>query len=184
MKRTTKYVAFDVHRATTVASVRDHSGRVLARSALETHGPSIVEFLCGMRGGQSRADRSPGQQSRRGTRLTLGPLAEPEEASARLRAESQIEPWFASRERDACMRPAGHDVYSATEAKPGAADLRLLERAIREDRLIVTFDRDFGELAVRRPNRPAAGVLLLRISPKSANQVTRLLLDLLRQSDV
>ncbi len=50
MKRTTKYVAFDVHQATTVASVRDDSGRVLARSVLETHGPSIVEFLCGMRG--------------------------------------------------------------------------------------------------------------------------------------
>ena len=45
MKLTTKYVAFDVHRATTVASVRDDSGRVLVRSALETHGPSSVEFL-------------------------------------------------------------------------------------------------------------------------------------------
>ena len=44
MKRTTKYVAFDVHQATTVASVRGDSGRVLARSVLETHGPSIVEF--------------------------------------------------------------------------------------------------------------------------------------------
>ena len=50
MKLTTKYVAFDVHQATTVASVRDDSGRVLARSVLETHGPSIVEFLRGMRG--------------------------------------------------------------------------------------------------------------------------------------
>ncbi len=45
MKRTTKYVAFDVHQATTVASVRDDSGRVLARSVLETHGPSIAWFL-------------------------------------------------------------------------------------------------------------------------------------------
>jgi len=31
----------------------------------------------------------------RGTRLTLGPLAEPKEASGRPYAESQIEPWFA-----------------------------------------------------------------------------------------
>ena len=50
MKRTTKYVALDVHQATTVTSVREESGRVLARSVLETHGPSIVEFFCGMRG--------------------------------------------------------------------------------------------------------------------------------------
>lgn len=32
MKRTTKYVALDVHQATTVTSVREESGRVLARS--------------------------------------------------------------------------------------------------------------------------------------------------------
>ena len=47
MKLTTKYVGFDVHQATTV---RNDSGRMLARSVLETHGPSIVEFLRGMRG--------------------------------------------------------------------------------------------------------------------------------------
>ncbi len=50
MTRTTKYVAFDVHQATTVTSVREVSGRVLAHSVLEPHGPSIVEFLRGMRG--------------------------------------------------------------------------------------------------------------------------------------
>lgn len=50
MKRTSKYVACDVHQATTVTSVREESGRVLARSVLETHGPSIAEFLRGMRG--------------------------------------------------------------------------------------------------------------------------------------
>ena len=32
MKLTTKYVASDVHQATTVASVREDSGRILARS--------------------------------------------------------------------------------------------------------------------------------------------------------
>ncbi len=34
MNRTTKYVALDVHQATTVASVREESGRVIARSVL------------------------------------------------------------------------------------------------------------------------------------------------------
>ncbi len=42
MKRTTKYVAFDVRQATTVASVRDYSGRMLARSVLETSTGLIV----------------------------------------------------------------------------------------------------------------------------------------------
>jgi len=50
MRRTTKYVALDVHQATTVASVREDSGRVIARSVLPTDGGAIVEFVRGMRG--------------------------------------------------------------------------------------------------------------------------------------
>ncbi len=50
MKRTTKYVALDVHQASTVASVREESGRVIARSILPTEEPALVEFFRGMRG--------------------------------------------------------------------------------------------------------------------------------------
>ena len=50
MRRTTKYVALDVPQATTVASVRQESGRVIARSVLPTDGPALVEFFGGMRG--------------------------------------------------------------------------------------------------------------------------------------
>jgi hypothetical protein len=50
MKRTIKYVALDVHQATTVASVRDQSGGVIARSILPTDGTAIVEYVGGMRG--------------------------------------------------------------------------------------------------------------------------------------
>src|SRR3989441_12324522 len=50
MKRTTKYVALDVHQATTVASVREESGRVIARSVLPTDRGTLTEFVRGMRG--------------------------------------------------------------------------------------------------------------------------------------
>ena len=50
MKGTTKYVALDVHQATTVATVREESGRVIARSVLPTDGGAITEFFRGMRG--------------------------------------------------------------------------------------------------------------------------------------
>ena len=36
MKRTAKYAGLDVHAATTVASVRDESGRVIARLVMPT----------------------------------------------------------------------------------------------------------------------------------------------------
>ena len=50
MKRSAKYVALDVHQATTVASVREQSGRVIARSILPTEQLALVEFFRGMRG--------------------------------------------------------------------------------------------------------------------------------------
>ena len=50
MKRTTKYVGLDVHQATTVASVREEGGRVIARTILATEEPALVEFFGGMRG--------------------------------------------------------------------------------------------------------------------------------------
>jgi hypothetical protein len=49
MKRTTKHVALDVHQATTVASVREESGRVIARAVLPTEAGPLVEFFRGMR---------------------------------------------------------------------------------------------------------------------------------------
>src|SRR2546425_9902766 len=49
MKRTTKYVALDVHQATTSASVREESGRVNERSVLPTDGAAITEFVRWMR---------------------------------------------------------------------------------------------------------------------------------------
>ena len=50
MKRTTKYVALDVHQATTVASVREEGGRVIARTVVPTEAPALVEFFHGLRG--------------------------------------------------------------------------------------------------------------------------------------
>lgn len=50
MKRTTKYVGLDVHQATVAASVRDETGRVIARSVLPTEEGAIVEYVRGMRG--------------------------------------------------------------------------------------------------------------------------------------
>ena len=50
MKRSNKYVALDVHQATTIASVREEGGRVIARTILPTEAPAVVEFFRGMRG--------------------------------------------------------------------------------------------------------------------------------------
>jgi hypothetical protein len=43
-------VALDVHQATTVAAVREQSGRVIARTILPTELSALLEFVRGMRG--------------------------------------------------------------------------------------------------------------------------------------
>ena len=43
-------MALDVHQARTVASVREESGRIIARSILPTEELALVEFFEGMRG--------------------------------------------------------------------------------------------------------------------------------------
>jgi transposase len=50
MKGTSKYVALDVHQASTVASVREEGGRVIARAVLPTEERAVREFFGGMRG--------------------------------------------------------------------------------------------------------------------------------------
>jgi hypothetical protein len=50
MSNSTKYVGLDVHQATTLATVRQSSGKIIARSILPTEEAALLEFVAGMRG--------------------------------------------------------------------------------------------------------------------------------------
>jgi hypothetical protein len=47
------------------------------------------------------------------------------------------------------LRAAGFDVAWIAESLPGAADAEVLARALATDRLLLTEDKDFGELTSR-----------------------------------
>ena len=47
------------------------------------------------------------------------------------------------------LRSDGHDVLAVAEAMPEANDQDILARAAREKRVLVTNDKDFGELIFR-----------------------------------
>jgi predicted nuclease of predicted toxin-antitoxin system len=70
------------------------------------------------------------------------------------------------------LRGAGHDVLWVKESMGGAKDHEVLARAEQDGRLLVTFDKDFGELAVRTGLPVSSGVVLLRLrgeSPEADN---------------
>lgn len=56
----------------------------------------------------------------------------------------------------------GNDCVHAELVKPGMPDPQLLEMSVREQRIILTADKDFGELVFQRM-LPAVGVVLLRL---------------------
>jgi predicted nuclease of predicted toxin-antitoxin system len=61
------------------------------------------------------------------------------------------------------LRSLGHDVTAVAHDYPGALkDQEVLEIAVRESRIVIANDKDFGELVVRRRLRHA-GVILFRL---------------------
>ncbi len=48
------------------------------------------------------------------------------------------------------LRNAGHDVASVTTDAPGSIDESILQRSVTERRVLLTFDKDFGELVFVR----------------------------------
>ena len=64
------------------------------------------------------------------------------------------------------LREHGHDVLYVAEASSGATDTAVLEFARAENRLLLTEDKDFGDL-VFRSKMIAPGVVLLRLDSEN-----------------
>ena len=73
-------------------------------------------------------------------------------------ADARLVAWLTQRGHDAVR--IGHD------HPPGLPDEEVLAIATREERILITDDRDFGELVFRR-RHPHAGVIYLRLASYS-----------------
>jgi predicted nuclease of predicted toxin-antitoxin system len=67
------------------------------------------------------------------------------------------------------LRDAGYDVVAIRDLNPRMSDTDILALAVSEQRLVVTMDKDFGEL-VYRSGQPHAGVLLLRLDDARSDE--------------
>jgi predicted nuclease of predicted toxin-antitoxin system len=61
------------------------------------------------------------------------------------------------------LRQKGYDVRHIQELMPGAPDTTVLDMAARESAILLTYDRDFGEIVFRQ-KRVATGVILIRLA--------------------
>ena len=78
------------------------------------------------------------------------------------------------------LRDEGHDVLRATEVGQARADdHQILQKAISENRVLITLDEHFGDWVIL-PLSEHAGVIRLKINPTTSNNAIKLLLPFLR----
>ena len=75
------------------------------------------------------------------------------------------------------LRSAGHDVAWVSEGGSGAADTDILSRASDESRLLITFDKDFGDLAFLARMPVSHGIVLFRLASMSKDTVPQFVAD-------
>ena len=79
-------------------------------------------------------------------------------------------------------RQAGVDISWVREISPGISDDAVLALSQAEGRVLLTFDKDFGELAFDRGKTATAGVILLRPRLRSPEHISQFTVALLSQA--
>jgi predicted nuclease of predicted toxin-antitoxin system len=78
-------------------------------------------------------------------------------------------------------RQAGYDLGWICELSPGADDDAVLALSLAENRVLVTFDKDFGEMAFRRGKSATCGIILLRPRLREPEYLARFTVAVLAQ---
>jgi predicted nuclease of predicted toxin-antitoxin system len=78
------------------------------------------------------------------------------------------------------LRTAGHDVQAVREACPGAPDEVVMQLAIQETRILLTEDKDFGQL-VYAGSSLSIGVIFIRFPGNARQGMVKAVLDLLQR---
>ncbi len=78
------------------------------------------------------------------------------------------------------LRRSGYDAVAVSEIMPQAKDDDILNKAVNENRILITNDKDFGEL-IYRSGRDHAGVILLRLHDEHQENRVRVMVTLLER---
>jgi predicted nuclease of predicted toxin-antitoxin system len=76
------------------------------------------------------------------------------------------------------LRKAGWEVLSIAAECPDISDEEVAVLCADQQRILLTFDKDFGELVFRRGLSAGSGVVLFRITPESPEEAAGVALAL------
>jgi predicted nuclease of predicted toxin-antitoxin system len=77
------------------------------------------------------------------------------------------------------LRERGHNVFAVKESMRGAKDPDILARAHAEFRIVVTQDKDFGELAFCSGLPAQCGVILFRLHGSNPDADNRRMIEVI-----
>ncbi len=75
---------------------------------------------------------------------------------------------------------AGYNIVYAAEEYIGATDNELLQKAFADNRVLITKDKDFGELVIRL-KYPTAGIILIRVDQLNRTSNSLLVLNAIKK---
>ena len=78
------------------------------------------------------------------------------------------------------LRQEGYSVWYVAEMSPGISDTTVLDLANQENAILLTFDKDFGDL-VYRQRRVFKGVILLRLHGHTPDQKAELVVEMIQK---
>jgi predicted nuclease of predicted toxin-antitoxin system len=78
------------------------------------------------------------------------------------------------------LRAAGHDVVAVAETARGATDEQVIALALGERRVLLTEDKDFGQL-VFASAKAAGGVVFIRFPANQRTALPRRILDVVQR---
>lgn len=82
------------------------------------------------------------------------------------------------------LKSAGFDVKAIGIDDPSISDKQVMEIAIEENRTIITYDRDYGELIFKPGFKPQAGVIYIRDQPAEPFETAKIIKGLMLREDI
>jgi predicted nuclease of predicted toxin-antitoxin system len=82
------------------------------------------------------------------------------------------------------LKGKGYDVLSIGMDNPSITDSEVMSIAITEERTILTFDRDYGELIFKHNYKPEKGVIYLRFDEFEPQQPGLIIEEIITNKEI
>lgn len=82
------------------------------------------------------------------------------------------------------LRENGFEVLSVSEKFSGISDEAVLQKAVDENLIILTFDRDYGELIFKYQKTKPPAVVYFRTKGQTPNDAGKILLEKLKNEQI